>query len=191
MVHKGIVDIPDFLVCAKGFYYEHKIMLRWVKMSVVTQMSCWDLVYKRYTIHMCTCTSAHTHVIHASTHLSKQLRIDNWIKSIYQYLCITNHLTGGRVSHLWIDAQGLLFSHSCIVPCLVFCSNWHCEHGCILDFEYKLDYCLALLAGVSAWNLYKLQLVQSTLGCVVLGTRQRDHITKYPPSCIGCRFEHT
>ena len=40
-----------------------------------------------------------------------------------------------------------------------------------------LDYCNALLAGMSEQNLNKLQRVQNSLARVVTGTRRRDHIT--------------
>ena len=41
----------------------------------------------------------------------------------------------------------------------------------------RLDYCNALLAGMSEQNLNKIQRVQNSLARVVTGTRRRDHIT--------------
>ena len=41
----------------------------------------------------------------------------------------------------------------------------------------RLDYCNALLAGMSESNLDKLQHVQNTISRVVTGLRRRDHIT--------------
>ena len=40
----------------------------------------------------------------------------------------------------------------------------------------RLDYCNAILVGISEANLKKLQCVQNTLAQVVTGTRRRDHI---------------
>ena len=41
----------------------------------------------------------------------------------------------------------------------------------------RLDYCNAILVGISETNLNKLQCVQNTLARVVTGTRRRDHIS--------------
>ena len=41
----------------------------------------------------------------------------------------------------------------------------------------RLDYCNAILVGISEANLNKLQCVQNTLARVVKGTRHRDHIS--------------
>ena len=41
----------------------------------------------------------------------------------------------------------------------------------------RLDYCNALLAGMSEYNLDKLQRVQNTLAHVIIGLRTRDHMT--------------
>ena len=42
---------------------------------------------------------------------------------------------------------------------------------------FRLDYCNALLAGMSEQNLNKLQRVQNSQAPVVTGTHRRDHIT--------------
>ena len=39
----------------------------------------------------------------------------------------------------------------------------------------RLDFCNALLAGISEKNLYKLQLVQNKLARVVIRSRRQDH----------------
>ena len=41
----------------------------------------------------------------------------------------------------------------------------------------RLNYCNAILVGISEANLDKLQVVQNTLARVVTGSRRRDHIS--------------
>ena len=72
----------------------------------------------------------------------------------------------------------MLFPHPWIAICpFCYVNRYTAKIVACTIVSSRFDYCNALLAGMSEFNLNKLQHVQNTLAHVVTGLCRRDHIT--------------